>query len=73
MTVSEIMPTLRDLDRADKLRVVQFLVTELAQEESALLTEGMSYPLWSQYDAYEAAETLQTVLETDRKARNAHG
>jgi hypothetical protein len=33
MTVTELFPTLRNLPRADKLKVMQFLVTELAQEE----------------------------------------
>lgn len=72
MTVSELIPTLHHLNRADKLRVMQLLLTDLAQEEGALLTAGAAYPLWSQYDVYEAAETLEAALEADRKAQDTH-
>ena len=33
MTVAELFPTLRGLTRVDKLKVMQFLIAELAQEE----------------------------------------
>jgi hypothetical protein len=62
MSVTELLPTLRELSRADKLRVMHFLVEELARAEDALLTPGASYPVWSPYDAHEAAKTLLGVL-----------
>ncbi len=34
---SDMLLDLKQLDRADKLRVMQFLLTELATEEGALL------------------------------------
>ena len=61
MTVSELIPNLSDLNRVDKLRVGQFLVTELAREE-ALLEPGVTYPVWSPYDAFDAAALLMEVL-----------
>jgi len=54
MAVTELLPTLRDLNRADKLRVMHFLVTELAKEEQVLLTAETSYPVWSPHTAFEA-------------------
>ena len=36
MSVAELLPALRELSRADKLRVMQFLVQDLAQEEALL-------------------------------------
>ena len=65
MTVSELLPTLSDLNRGDKLRVVQYLVTELAKEEDALLPEG-SHTLWSPYDAVDAADALLAALAEDK-------
>lgn len=62
MAVVDLLPALRDLSRGDKLRVVQFLVQEMAREEDALLEAGGSYPVWTPYDAHEAAETLLGVL-----------
>jgi hypothetical protein len=69
MISNELLQTLRNLNRADKLRVLQLLVSDLAAEEQAYLTPGMSYDVWSPYDAPGAAETLMQMLEQD-KARN---
>ena len=41
-------------DRADKLRVMQLLIQELAKEENALLSSN-SYAIWSPFDSFEAA------------------
>ena len=62
MNFSELMPVLRELPRADKFRVVQFLTTELAEEEGAGLLSGVEYPLWSPLDATDAAATLTLYL-----------
>ena len=42
---------------------MQFLVSELAQEESDLLKPGMAYPVWSPYDAHKAADAMLEVLK----------
>lgn len=68
MEVAELLPTLRELNRSDKLRVVQFLVSELAKEENALLHVGESYPIWSPYDSFEAASALLDALKETRHA-----
>ena len=65
--VAKFLPTFRVLSRTDKLRVVQYLISELVREEEADLLPGMSYPVWSPYDAYEAAGTLLKALEEDKK------
>lgn len=39
------------------LYIVQVLVSELAQQEADLIKPGQSYPVWSPYDAFEAANT----------------
>lgn len=70
MSVAELLPTLKELDRADKLRVMQFLKTELDCEEEALIVPGGEYPIWSPYDSFDAAEKMLAVLnaETDHHA-----
>jgi len=65
MTISELLPLLSQLNRAEKLHIVQCLVSELAQEESDLLRHGMSYPVSSPYDAFEAANIMLKVLVTE--------
>ena len=42
---------------------MQVLISELAQEESELIKEDRSYPVWSPYDAFEAADTMLEVLQ----------
>jgi hypothetical protein len=65
--LTELLPTLRVLSRAEKLRVVQYLVSELVRDEdTGLLMPDKSYPVWSPYDAHEAADTLLKALEADK-------
>ncbi len=61
MSVTELLPALRELSQADKRQVLEFLQRELAPEDE-LLQVGRTYEVWSPYDAYGAAETLQAVL-----------
>lgn len=73
MVSSELLNTLQGLDRADKLYIVQVLVSELAQQESELLQSGQSYPVWSPYDAFEAANTMLEVLQASKAQNHADG
>lgn len=63
MTVAELFPTLRDLRRADKLKVMQFLVAELAREEEPSLQPGATYEIWSPLNSHKAAHQLAQLLE----------
>jgi hypothetical protein len=65
MGVDELLAELRRLDRADKLRAMQVLVTELASEEDALLLPGGEYQVWSPHDAADAAVTLDRLLASE--------
>lgn len=67
MSLAELFPTLRNLSRADKLKIMQFLVSELAREEEALLLEnGATYQLSSPYNSHDAAHKLAQLLEEDQ-------
>lgn len=70
MTVSELLPALNHLNRADKLRVMQHLVTELAGEEQAHFTGGTDYPVWSPHTAFDAADALLVALAADDDSRH---
>ncbi len=63
MSLVELLPSIQALPRSEKFLLVQELVAELAQEEG--LAEG-EYPVWSPYDAHEAAATLLQLLEQDK-------
>ena len=73
MVSVELLNTLRALNRADKLHIVQVLVSELAQEEADLIKPDLAYPIWSPYGASEAADTLLTVLKAAEANDHAEG
>ncbi len=69
MTLGELLPALHGLPRADKLRVIQLLASDVAREEGVELTAAdKPYPIWSPYDAFEGAATLLRVLDEERAA-----
>ncbi len=70
MTVQELLPLVRQLDRPDKLRLMQTILYDLAQEEGVslpnpkpLLPAEQTYPVWSPMTAYNAADTLLHLLK----------
>ncbi len=66
MSLVEILPGVQALPRADKLRLIQLLAQELVEsEEPMALLAGEEYPVWSPYDAFEAADTLLEVLRAE--------
>lgn len=62
MSLSELLPVLHELPRADKFRAVQYLTLDLAQEENSSIQDGGVYPVWSPFDAHEAATELENYL-----------
>ncbi|OUL32255.1 hypothetical protein [Nostoc sp. 106C] len=67
MSIAELFPTLRNLSRAEKLQVMQFLVQELADEEALSLQPGATYQVWSPFNSHDAALKLGALLEEDRQ------
>lgn len=68
MDLQELLPSVRDLSRADKLRLMQVLVSELAKDEEAFFIPGADYQVWSPYDSAGAAQTLLAMLEAEKKS-----
>ncbi|MBD1926534.1 hypothetical protein H6F74_09800 [Trichocoleus sp. FACHB-90] len=71
MVSTELLSTLRGLNRADKLYVMQVLISELAQQETDLIKPDLSYPVWSPYDAFEAADIMLKVLQAAKTQDDA--
>ena len=65
---SRTTPPLHALNRAQKLHVMQFLVSELAQQEGESVASGLAYPVWSPHDAFDAASSMLRVLKADEYA-----
>lgn len=67
MSLAELIPVLQALPHSDKLRLLQVLVFELAQEEGvSLFDPNLTYSIWTPYHAVEAADTLLQALEADK-------
>ncbi len=64
MTLTEMLPNLKQLNHREKLKAVQFLVNEIAIEES-LLDNNKDYPIYSVYDSFEAGDALMKLLEQE--------
>jgi hypothetical protein len=67
---SDLLPTLRSLPRSDKICAIQLLAGELAREEEEMpaIQAGASFPIWTPFDAFDAAAKL---LEELKKAETA--
>lgn len=66
MVFNELIPVLQKLPRTDKIRVIQLMAFELAKEDNLIpFTHQAEYPIWSPYDAFEAADTLLELLKED--------
>ena len=67
MSLTKLFPVIKMLPRADKLRLLQFLVIDLAQEEGIpLLSADAEYPIWTPLNAFDAADTLLQMLKTHK-------
>jgi len=66
MSLTELVSAVQALPHADKLRLMQALVVELARDEGIpLLSDVKAYPIWTPYDAFDAASTLLKALNAD--------
>lgn len=70
MSLTDVLPGLKSLNRFEKIRVVQILINEIAKEEESFFENGKQYPIWSPFESYEAAEGLMKLLE-EEKQKNA--
>jgi hypothetical protein len=67
MSMTELYSAVQALPRGEKLRLVQLLVAELARDEGiSVLQDGAQYPVWTPYNAFDAAKTLAEALQGER-------
>ncbi|MFN6568658.1 hypothetical protein [Dendronalium sp. ChiSLP03b] len=86
MLLNELLQTVSKLSHQDKLRLIHFLLLEVAREEgcnlestdnqeqeNALLKqlESTEAVVWSPYEAYEAAQTLSELLRAAKQEDHA--
>jgi len=65
------MTQIQELPKIDKLRLMQFLATELVREEDQnVFVENQEYPIWSPYNCSEAANVLMNLLATKQQTQD---
>lgn len=67
MPLAELMSQIQELPKIDKLRLMQFLATELVKEEANFFVANQEYPIWSPYNCSEAANVLMNLLATKKR------
>jgi hypothetical protein len=76
MPLTELMSQIQELPKNDKLRLMQFLATELVKEEdmkeqdASFFIANQEYPIWSPYNCSEAANVLMNLLATKQQEQN---
>jgi len=69
MSLAEVLPNLKTLNRSEKLLVVKILIDEITLEEEkaeSFFESGAEYEIWSPYDSFSAAEKLQQMLDENK-------
>ena len=66
-TIKRLLPEIKTLRREEKLFLMQFLVSELAQQEGVSLLPNLHYPVWSPHEAFEASAILMHLLDESGK------
>ncbi|MFB2898115.1 hypothetical protein ACE1CI_34805 [Aerosakkonemataceae cyanobacterium BLCC-F50] len=70
MNVTDLLPMLQSLSRADKLKASEFLASELAKEE-AETQQKPSFSSVTLYNSFEAVQKLAKLLEEDKRKNDA--
>jgi hypothetical protein len=71
MPLAALMSQIQELPKIEKLRLMQFLATELVKEEDAnFFVANQEYPVWSPYNCSEAANVLMDLLATKQRGKN---
>jgi hypothetical protein len=68
MSLTELIPLINNLSQSDKLSLLKLLATQIPDAELKVLFSSSEYPIWSPYDATEAANILMQMIQEDEKA-----
>jgi hypothetical protein len=68
MSANDVLPVIQALPRSEQLKLVHAIIDSLAASDPRSLIPDGEYPIWSQYDSYEAAATLMKLLGSPAEA-----
>jgi len=68
MPLSELIPLVNNLSQPDKLSLFKLLAVQVPDAELQTIFSASEYPVWSPYNATEAANTLMQMIRDDKEA-----
>ena len=68
MSLSELIPLVNNLSQSDKLSLFKLLTAQIPDAELQVIFPASEYPVWSPYDATEAANILMQMIQEEQKA-----
>jgi hypothetical protein len=67
MSLSELIPLVNNLSQSDKLSLFKLLAAQIPDAELQVIFSASEYPVWSPYDAMEAANILMQMIRDDQE------
>jgi hypothetical protein len=67
MSNAELLAQLRQLSRAEKFQLIQFLIADLAKEEGIVMGNEAAEIMYSVHISNSAAEQLMQLVEIENK------
>jgi hypothetical protein len=68
MSLTEIIPLVNNLSQPDKLSLFKLLAAQVPDAQLQAIFSALEYPVWSPYDATEAANILMQMIQDDQEA-----
>ncbi|MFM7790680.1 MAG: hypothetical protein ACKO90_22020 [Microcystis panniformis] len=68
MPFAELISLVNNLSQADKLSLFKLLAAQIPDAELQVIFSASEYPVWSPYDAKEAANILMQMIQDDQEA-----
>ncbi len=67
MSLAELIPLINNLNQSDKLSLFKLLAAQIPDAELQIIFSASEYPVWSPYDATEAANVLMQMIQDDQE------
>jgi hypothetical protein len=68
MSLAELIPSIDSLSQSDKLSLFKLLAVQIPDAELQVIFSASEYPVWSPYEATEAANILMQMIQDDQEA-----
>ncbi len=68
LMLEQLIPEAKSLSRDDKLRLVQVLVNDIAEDAALTSKYGANFAVWSPVDAHAAGDVMLDALAKDSRA-----